>query len=115
MEDYPEAAKVPDRDGRLPLHQACASLATVQEPAKEAMQEVVDSLLSVHPQACVAPDHCGYLPLHIACRNGLPIALLTKLLDTHPETIQLLTKKGPKDAMFMATYTGANSIGSVVS
>jgi len=55
VEKYPEAAKIPDQQGMLPLHWAVS----VQEPVLEVLMELMD----VFPYAIFHKDDTGKLPL----------------------------------------------------
>ena len=61
LEAYPTAARVPDRNGKLPLHHACQSIGITEE--------VFTALLSTHPEGAYARDFEGNFPINYATSN----------------------------------------------
>lgn len=72
----PEAASIPDSDGRLPLHVAAAS-----RPDELA----IAMLLEHFPSAAHCRDSDGYLPLHVAVTNEAGAGAVQRLLNAHPD------------------------------
>lgn len=58
----PDAVKVSDSQGCLPLHLACW---------KKAPLEVIECLVQAWPQSVKEKTNCGSLPLHNACASYL--------------------------------------------
>jgi len=80
IKEYPDAANVKDRDGRLPLHLAARS--------DDASEEVIQLLIEEYPDSVKVKDRYGDLPLHLAARND----------HASEEVIQLLIKEYPDAA-----------------
>lgn len=64
---YPEAASLPDKRGRYPLHLACASGKRWEEDAGS--RGGVTKVFRACPDAAIAEDGMGYLPFHAAAVN----------------------------------------------
>lgn len=69
----PQAVRLQDTDGRLPLHYAAAF------QAGELGIAVVRALLTIHPDSAEKKDNHGYLPLHFA--------LTWQRVDTHAVSV----------------------------
>ncbi len=113
----PEAARVKDTGGFLPLHAAASSaaapvvlavLAAWPEGASKANfsgrlalhlacsradadADVITALLSADAKAVREKNCYGELPLHAACEKGAPLAVVALLLASHPDALR---KKG---------------------
>jgi len=81
LQASPEAARVEDSYGRLPLHVAVDR----DQPWIDAIQRLV----SAYPQALNSRDGIGRLPLHIAVDRQQP----------HPDVVRLLLRYHPQSAM----------------
>jgi hypothetical protein len=72
---YPEAAKVADAKGCLPLHSAIKSNAPLL---------FTRSLLNAYPEAAKVADAKGCLPLHSAINSGAPLAFVKLFITAVP-------------------------------
>ncbi|KAG1668021.1 hypothetical protein FOA52_006554 [Chlamydomonas sp. UWO 241] len=72
----PDAAKVADARGRLPLHAVTA---------RQAAPAVVKALLKAHLEGAAATDKKGWLPLHSAAASKAPPEVVAALLVAYPE------------------------------
>jgi len=75
---YPEACKMIDRDGALPLHYACF---------KNQSKKFIEMLLEHYPRAARVKNTAGYLPLHLSCFRGAPLAEIKVLLRYNPKAV----------------------------
>jgi serine/threonine protein kinase len=75
---YPEGAAKKGKDGKLPIHNACAK-------GSGASAELVFALLAACPEAARAKNDWGNLALHDACFSGAPLAVVRALLELYPE------------------------------
>ena len=82
---FPEACKVQDRLGRLPLHYAIYNGHSIS---------LIHELLNVYPQAIKSYDNLWWSPLHVACQSRSSPKLILFLLNLSPETILMTTKMG---------------------
>lgn len=76
---YPDAIRVPNQRGRLPIHEACSL---------SAPEEVIAFLCDRYPQGASVSDNCGLVPFHYALRVGgrkVSAATLRRLLELYPE------------------------------
>lgn len=68
---YPRAVRVPDHQGRLPLHRAAAAI-THQERDEEYFEtSVIVNIVRNYPQAASHADNSGCLPFHHLAKNAL--------------------------------------------
>lgn len=95
---YPEASKVPDRRGSLPLHLACRAGA----PAS-----VIQQLVSIYPQGARHQDFQSRLPLHWACQMKLSNECICILLDAYSNGAQKAEKKYNFLPLHVACLRGA--------
>jgi len=110
---YPDACRLADADGRLPLHLAAAhqpeectiaalldalpdatAIADVDDnlplhcaAASHASAAVVRRLASAFPSALHIAGPGGCLPVHLAVRNGAPLDTLLSLLQAAPSAV----------------------------
>ncbi len=83
---FPDGAKVPDKEGMLPLHVAAlrptedesSNRRKKKKSSENEVSKTVGILLEANPVAIVARDHSGRTPLHC-------------LLENHPETRNMAT------------------------
>lgn len=75
-----EAAKIPDMNGRLPLHNAAMN--------ENIRMDVIERLLQMYPESPLVADHAGWLPLHhaVACER-VNVTLVTKLCEVAPPAV----------------------------
>lgn len=81
----PSQAKVTDRMGDLPLHEACLQAAPFH---------VIKSLLSAHPAGVKERGFCGRLPLHYASYNKPSLNIIKLLLQNYPEGASTMDSDG---------------------
>lgn len=87
----PEAARVSDGAGNLPLHGCVAGGSPL---------EVAAALLQAHPGACLERNGAGLLPLHLALSRGAGAApVVEALLSACPEAA---AQPGPSGALPLA-------------
>ena len=110
----PEAARVKDAGGFLPLHVAASSAAAPVVLAvlaawpggaseknfsgrlalhlacgrADADAGVASALLCAHAKAAREKNCYGELPLHAACEKGAPLAVVALLLASHPDVLR---------------------------
>ena len=82
LQQVPEAAKLQDKSGRLPLHLLCRNLTL--------KVEWLAALLLDFPEAAKQQDKYGCLPLHCLCENkSVNVECLSALLRDLPEAAKL--------------------------
>jgi len=81
----PSQAKVTDRMGDLPLHEACLQAAPFH---------VIKNLLSAHPAGVKEKGFCGRLPLHYASYNEPSLNVIKLLLKKYPEGASTMDSDG---------------------
>jgi len=81
----PSQAKVADKLGDLPLHEACLQAAPFH---------VIKNLLSVHPAGVKEKGFCGRLPLHYASYNRPSLNVIKLLLKNYPEGASVIDSDG---------------------
>jgi len=120
LEAWPDSFHEKDRDGMLPLHNACAGgcpdkvIQLLLESWPESMQivtnaggfplhhacrgklslTVIQALLQAWPNAVHLPDDKGYLPLHYALKYGCTADVIQFLVHSWPESCHILTNEG---------------------
>jgi hypothetical protein len=121
VEACPEAVKVPNGDGSLPLHFACANKAPLEliqylvekggshavqtmnvnghlplhyACARAASLEVIEYLVDRWGEAVKSADLDGDLPLHIACEAKAPLKVIQFLVEQWPEAIKTANHNG---------------------
>jgi hypothetical protein len=108
VEACPEAVKVPNGDGSLPLHVACAYKAPL---------DVIQYLVEQWPEAIKTANHNGSLPLHHACKNKVPLDVVEFLVEEWPEAVKIMDSDGrtPLDCAKIPTADGGDPMSEVVS
>jgi len=81
----PSQAKVADKLGDLPLHEACQQAAPLH---------VIKNLLLVHPDGIKTKGFCGRLPLHYASYNKPCLDTIKLLLNKYPESASIKDSDG---------------------
>jgi hypothetical protein len=81
VEACPEAVKVPNDNGSLPLHVACAYKAPL---------DVIQFLVEQWSEAIKTANHNGCLPLHHACSSKVPFDVVEFLVKEWPEAIKIM-------------------------
>jgi len=84
-EKLPEQAKIKDRMGDLPLHEACNSGAPFH---------VVKGLHQIYPDAIQEKGFCGRLPLHYAAYSKPSLHTIKFLLGKYPEAAEQFDADG---------------------
>jgi len=80
IEDAPEALKMRDEFGRLPIHHACIYLGI--------SLEVIQALVNSYPESIKVTDDWGYLPLYFPCMyKKTSLEVLNFLIDSYPDGI----------------------------
>lgn len=80
LEEWPEAAARPDRDGRVPAHWACSCFRhragegrTTTIEREERSAHIAETLVRARPDAARAVERkYGYAPLHVLCAHAPP-------------------------------------------
>jgi hypothetical protein len=108
VEACPEAVKVPNDNGSLPLHVACAYKAPL---------DVIQYLVEQWPEAIKTANHNGSLPLHHACKNKVPLDVVEFLVEEWPEAVKIMDSDGrtPLDCAKIPTADGGDPMSEVVS
>ena len=91
---YPDAARTPDCDGRLPLHWAATAIVEQGEATAETITQrsVICNILNLHPDASAHADNFGRLPLHLAVQSFSSWDIqLQLLLDQYPQAVRART------------------------
>jgi len=78
-------AKLVDRTGDLPLHEACQ---------KAAPFEVIKNLVSAFPEGVKTKGFCGRLPIHYASYNKPSLHVIKLLLENYPDGASMLDSDG---------------------
>jgi ankyrin repeat protein len=82
----PDAAKVRNHKGQLPLHKACSGGAPV---------EVVQCLLDAFPEGFKQEEENGDLPLHVACKyKYVDLEVVRFLVENYPDSISRTDRAG---------------------
>jgi ankyrin repeat protein len=68
----------------LPMHAVCIFRAPL---------EVLEALIHAHPEGPKSRDDQGMLPIHLACRNGASPGVVKLLLESYPESLDILDRK----------------------
>jgi ankyrin repeat protein len=76
----PEAVKVTDSDGSLPLHNACLDTVSLN---------VVILLTESYPESVKLTDSDGRLPLHNAVFSKASLEVLTFLIESYPMSVKV--------------------------
>ncbi|VEU40463.1 unnamed protein product [Pseudo-nitzschia multistriata] len=90
----PSPACMPNRAGRLPLHEACRHRATA---------EVLEELVRACPEAVLLRDGDGSQPLHIFCDRGGAVSSMEVLLEALLGTARGATMIAGKDCVLGKT------------
>lgn len=77
--------RVPDEDGRLPLHIGLLH---------DADPEVIEVLVDKFPESAGQPDGNAVLPVHMAIQSRAPRRSLTAILKAHPASASAMTRLG---------------------
>lgn len=72
----PEKAKIENKDGWLPIHQACYKNVDVS---------VIKSLHAAYKKGITKSDNHGWIPLHLACYHKSSLEVINFLLETYPK------------------------------
>ena len=88
LEAHPEAAKIKDNFGDLPLHMAL-KIGLLQPPAEQLPTQV----LTAYPEAAKVADKMGELPLNYAIARGASAELIGRLLDAYPAAAKEKSKR----------------------
>ncbi|KAL7575716.1 hypothetical protein ACA910_003050 [Epithemia clementina (nom. ined.)] len=68
---YPRALQIPDHNGKLPLHRACAAITHCNERGEEYMRtSVIMNVVRLFPQGASHVDNSGCLPFHVLAMNA---------------------------------------------
>jgi len=93
LKEKPSAAKVIDRDLRMPIH-----LALCSRPGGNEATEIARMLIDAYPSSLMRQEKkFGFLPLHVACSFcGLSSSniLVRTLLAAYPEASQVPDRRG---------------------
>lgn len=81
----PSQAKVADKLGDLPLHEACLQAAPFH---------VIKNLLSTYPAGAKEKGFCGRLPLHYASYNRPSLNVIKLLLKNYPQGASVIDSDG---------------------
>jgi hypothetical protein len=85
LNQFPQAARLPDKDGSLPLHEA----------ACYAKQEIMEIIYDTFPEAVCHRTNDGNLPLHIACfALSSNKEKLDFLIEKYPEALTVYNEEG---------------------
>eukprot|EP01038_Epipyxis_sp_PR26KG_P008452 gene8452-11430_t len=76
---FSDAAKVPNKSGKLPLHLACSN--------SNANLEKIRTLLAIFPQAISIPDGNGWLPIHHAVFSSKSLDVIEYLFECNRELL----------------------------
>eukprot|EP00957_Ditylum_brightwellii_P118103 9007016-Ditylum_brightwellii.AAC.1 len=111
LELHPEAAKMTNSQGDLPLYTACSSLLSTREINPSSLS----ALINANPDAAVIPSpEGGNLPLHAAIRSlhgkntHFAQVMIQTLLDVHPDAAKITDSRGslPLHLALMYTHGG---------
>mmetsp|Transcript_2225 Transcript_2225/g.3410 ORF Transcript_2225/g.3410 Transcript_2225/m.3410 type:complete len:320 (-) Transcript_2225:83-1042(-) len=93
----PEVFQMKDMTGKLPIHDACWSWASL---------EVMQVLITASPDSIKVEDNDVYLPLHWACLIGASLDVLNFLIESYPEGIDHKDNRGktPMDLLIQEKY-----------
>mmetsp|Transcript_2140 Transcript_2140/g.3277 ORF Transcript_2140/g.3277 Transcript_2140/m.3277 type:complete len:235 (-) Transcript_2140:141-845(-) len=86
LKHAPETKQIRDKDGMLPLHQACVHGSSLK---------VVMALVEAYPKSIEETDGYGFLPLHFACLGMFPIEKIFPLVPSL-EVLHFLLKAYPE-------------------
>ena len=88
---YPDAVKIRDPDGNLPIH-----LAAGHHKGRMWLShsELTILVYNAFPAGIRERDKDGYLPLHLALRNKAPDEMIKYLLQAYPESVRAIDPLG---------------------
>jgi len=81
----PCQAKVADKSGDLPLHEACLRAAPFH---------IIEKILSAYPDGARKQGFCGRLPIHYASYKEPSLNVIKLLLESHPEGASTIDSDG---------------------
>lgn len=85
LNHFPQAARLPDKDGSLPLHEA----------AVYAEQDIIEVILDAFPEGIRHCNNFGNLPLHLASYAiSSNQEKLDFLIEKYPEALTVYNKEG---------------------
>jgi hypothetical protein len=67
---FPRAVRIPDRNGKLPLHRATSAMTHMEREDDGVQRSVIIQLVRSFPQAASHADHSGCLPLHMIAMHA---------------------------------------------
>jgi ankyrin repeat protein len=86
IELYPEASKVVDDTGNMPLHWLLWNeMPTIDD---------VLMVIKLYPPALRHQDEDGQLPLHIECRNQCRSPIISKCIEVYPQGLEIADQNG---------------------
>jgi len=84
IERFPNAVRVKDAYGSLPLHYAC----------RNGFYDYILILIQSWPQSVQIVTANGSLPLHYACAGRLPLSIIRLLVQAWPDAVHLQENSG---------------------
>lgn len=102
LDAFPDAIRLPDSNGKLPLHAACS----YPKVEKAALQ----LLLRAYPDSLKQFDKMGALPLHIAIQRKCPTDIILFLIDQAKGAARTREASSKMYPLHMACRSGADKI-----
>lgn len=99
LQFFPMGARIPDKNGNLPLHLACKA---------NAPRGVIFALLNTYSDGACKKDSMGRLPLHWACHMGASKRTIQALLTKYPEGARMKESKYHYLPLHVACLQGAS-------
>jgi len=84
MKSYPDAVRVRDENGELPLHIAC----------QEAPLDVIEALVDAYPEGIKIENEFGEFPLSRAMNHPASLDAIKLLVNAFPECVQFTRMHG---------------------
>lgn len=88
LDRNPDALMVPDRTGRLPLHEAFEDMRMRLDD--DSFVSVVRRMVRLHPEALCHEANDGFTPILVAFRNDVDESLLLDLVRESPRSVRCL-------------------------
>jgi len=102
---YPEAIRIPDARGWLPLHWAARNCMSL---------DVVNLLLEINPRAALEPTARGQLPFLLAMANKR-IEVVEVILDANPDAVDSIDSKGDTALHYAAKHCNPDAAKRVLA
>lgn len=105
IEEHPDALRVKNHYGHLPLHLASAP---AHIPDVTTAVRIVQALVDAYPEALQTPDQDGDLPLHVGVVGDIPPVMLDNLMQPDPDGTLTKNQQNGQWPLHTACESGAS-------